>query len=64
MYQHAINCCFYNIIHVQSCARTHHAQSTLAPPPVTQAPLPIESAVEPELVGDNGGTGLAIGLVS
>ena len=39
-------------------------QSTLAPPPVIQAPPPTESVVEPELVGDNDGTGLAIGLVS
>ena len=41
---------------------TYPTQSTLAP--VIQAPPPIESVVEPELVGDSDGTGLAIGLVS
>ena len=39
-------------------------QSALAPPPVVQAPPTAESAVEPELVGDHDGVGLAVGIVS
>ena len=39
-------------------------QTALAPPPVVQAPPPAESAVEPKLVGDHDGTGLAVGIVS
>ena len=39
-------------------------QTALAPPPVVQAPPPTESAVEPELVGDHDGMGLAVGIVS
>ena len=39
-------------------------QSALAPPPVVQAPPTAESAVEPELVGDHDGAGLAVGIVS
>ena len=36
----------------------------MAPPPVIQAPPTAESAVEPELVGDHDGVGLAVGIVS
>ena len=36
----------------------------MAPPPVVQAPPTAESAVEPELVGDHDGMGLAVGIVS
>ena len=39
-------------------------QTALAPPPVVQAPPPTESAIEPELVGDHDGMGLAVGIVS
>ena len=52
------------------CTHTHihtlhvSMQSALAPPPVVQAPPPAESVVEPELVGDHDGMGLAVGIVS